>query len=166
MAGVVRSEFDTSRSDDMNIRSGRLFQIAKQLKRLSDTFNLAVVVVNQVTAGGESDRVVPALGHAWAHCVNTRIMLYRDTRHLRVVEGFDTINDENESPTGISSESKSAVNSKSSTDSHDITIFMKSDRNMVLELSPMCPSRSSSYHITTAGVFAQSETRKSGPIPI
>ena len=48
IAGMVRTEYDTSSSKDMSLRTSLLFRLAKQLKWLSDTFHICVVVVNQV----------------------------------------------------------------------------------------------------------------------
>ena len=48
LAGIVRNEYDTNRGDEMRARTTTLFKVAKQLKWLSDTFKLAVIVVNQV----------------------------------------------------------------------------------------------------------------------
>ena len=45
---MVRTEYDTSSSKDMSLRTSLLFRLAKQLKWLSDTFHICVVVVNQV----------------------------------------------------------------------------------------------------------------------
>ena len=48
IAGMVRTEYDTSSSKDMALRTSLLFRLAKQLKWLSDTFHICVVVINQV----------------------------------------------------------------------------------------------------------------------
>ncbi|KAL1518715.1 hypothetical protein AB1Y20_003002 [Prymnesium parvum] len=94
-----------SRASQQAERAQQLFAVAARLKSLSDRFNVAVVVTNQVTdkplsasglasapayergacrlADGASVRV-PALGVGWAHCVNTRLIL---TRHEVSVPG-------------------------------------------------------------------------------
>jgi RecA/RadA recombinase len=106
LAGLARTEFDSSNRDDMKIRTATLFNIASKLKWLSDTFGMCIVVVNQVTAGGFNTTTVvdsplvanmgnnshfirnnenaaaapvPALGLVWSTCVNTRILLRRHT---------------------------------------------------------------------------------------
>ena len=48
IAGMVRTEYDTSSTKEMALRTSLLFKIAKELKWLSDTFNLCIVVINQV----------------------------------------------------------------------------------------------------------------------
>jgi RecA/RadA recombinase len=50
LAGLLRYEYNTQSKDDMNERTQYLFNVAQQLKFLSETFNLAVVIVNQVRA--------------------------------------------------------------------------------------------------------------------
>ena len=45
---MVRTEYDTSSTKEMALRTSLLFKIAKELKWLSDTFNLCIVVINQV----------------------------------------------------------------------------------------------------------------------
>ena len=98
LAGMARTEFDSSNKDDMKKRTAALFGLASKLKWLADTFSLCVIVVNQVTAGGFNDNpqlmgegahaiggfagndrpdTVPALGLVWTTCVNTRITLRR-----------------------------------------------------------------------------------------
>jgi DNA-repair protein XRCC3 len=97
LAGMARTEFDSSQRDDMKMRTAVLFSLAGKLKWLADTFGLAVVVVNQVTAGGFDNSgprssgmdnggaaradAVPALGLVWTACVNTRILLRRHVSH-------------------------------------------------------------------------------------
>jgi len=109
MAGLVRTEFDSSSCEEMKLRTAALFKLSRQLKWLADTYRLCIVVVNQVTAifdggggGGGSgasffasggNDTTPALGLAWAHCVNTRIMLRRDaTKILSIGGGADHSN--------------------------------------------------------------------------
>ncbi|KAL3154285.1 hypothetical protein ABBQ32_013775 [Trebouxia sp. C0010 RCD-2024] len=82
-------------------RTGMLFRISALLRRFADTYNIAVVVTNQVSdAFAEADisakkqapackhtgglrllssgrELVPALGLAWASCINTRLFLSR-----------------------------------------------------------------------------------------
>eukprot|EP01039_Chlorochromonas_danica_P004158 gene4158-4567_t len=78
LAGLIRFEYDGKSTQEMTERTIFLFTLAKQLKWLADTFHLAVVIVNQVTAGdmdGMDGSSMPALGLAWSHCVNSRILL-------------------------------------------------------------------------------------------
>ncbi len=98
LAGLLRSEFDSRSVKEMTLRTAVLFRLAAKLKWLSDIFRLCVVVVNQVTAfgpglpldqGGGSSGVTPAMGMAWSHCVNARIMLHKHSplQHSLRAEG-------------------------------------------------------------------------------
>ena len=48
LAGLTRTEFDTTLKKEMSERTLLLFKLARQLKWLADTHDLRVVVVNQV----------------------------------------------------------------------------------------------------------------------
>ncbi|XP_020231987.1 DNA repair protein XRCC3 homolog [Cajanus cajan] len=106
IAALFRSDFDNTGSD-LRRRSSLFFRISGGLRRLARGFGLAVVVTNQVVDFiGEGEvrvgnlgnglyssgrRVCPALGLAWAHCVNSRVFLSRDenepvkTRRMSIV---------------------------------------------------------------------------------
>lgn len=70
--------------NDTSARSRMLSSIAQILNKLAYDFNLGVVLINHVTtrvekgsmgqAGG--NKLVPALGEQWSHCVTNRIMLH------------------------------------------------------------------------------------------
>lgn len=98
IAALFRSDFENT-GLDLRRRSSLFFKISGGLKSLARRFGLAVVVTNQVVdliGGGASEgvngvrignlsglyssgrRVCPALGLAWANCVNTRLFLSRD----------------------------------------------------------------------------------------
>ncbi|CAN7089179.1 unnamed protein product [Brassica rapa subsp. narinosa] len=86
------SEFENTPSD-LRKRASCFFKISGKLKQLANKFGLAVVITNQVTDFVESSdglrignlrclyssgrRVVPALGLAWANCVNSRVFIAR-----------------------------------------------------------------------------------------
>ncbi|CDY11869.1 BnaC03g12950D [Brassica napus] len=89
------SEFENTPSD-LRKRASCFFKISGKLKQLANKFGLAVVITNQVTDFVESSdglsglrignlrclyssgrRVVPALGLAWANCVNSRVFISR-----------------------------------------------------------------------------------------
>lgn len=55
LAGLVRFHYDNKSADEMKERTTILFKLAKQLKWLSDTFNVCVVVVNQVRLWNDID---------------------------------------------------------------------------------------------------------------
>ena len=68
----------------MQTRTRALFRLSASLQRLSCFLNVCVVVINQVTAAfTDSDEMVPAMGLAWSHCINCRLVLKRDSDHLR-----------------------------------------------------------------------------------
>ncbi|KAJ9162826.1 hypothetical protein P3X46_022569 [Hevea brasiliensis] len=100
VAALFRSEFGNTTSDLWR-RSSLFFKISGKLKVLAKRYNLAVVVTNQVVdfvGSGEGvngvrignlgslcssgRRVCPALGLAWASCVNSRLFLARDENGL------------------------------------------------------------------------------------
>ncbi|TKY64887.1 DNA repair protein XRCC3-like [Spatholobus suberectus] len=106
IAALFRSDFENTGSD-LRRRSSLFFRISGGLRWLAKRFGIAVVVTNQVVDFiGDGDvrignlgnglyssarRVCPALGLAWAHCVNSRLFLSRDegepvkTRRMSVV---------------------------------------------------------------------------------
>jgi DNA-repair protein XRCC3 len=88
IASLFRADFDASPAD-LRRRSALFFQIAAKLKELAYRHQCVVVVTNQVVDVVEGDagntvawssgrRVSPALGIAWANCVNTRLFLTRE----------------------------------------------------------------------------------------
>ena len=151
MAGVVRTEYDHKNVNDIMQRTAILFKIASQLKWLSDTFKIAIIVVNQVifldslvcndvvqvTSAGSSrlpsssnsysSETIPALGLAWSHCINTRICLYRDTTAMRSLH-FASKEEDSE------------------------TLSAKSQRQLVLELSSSRASKACMFIIADDGV--------------
>lgn len=48
LAGLLRFEYNLQKEEEVRERTQYLFSVASQLKRLSETYNIAVVVVNQV----------------------------------------------------------------------------------------------------------------------
>ncbi|KAJ0986764.1 hypothetical protein J5N97_005120 [Dioscorea zingiberensis] len=86
IAALFRSEFDNT-PRDLKRRSSLFFEIAARLKERARKLGAAVVVTNHVVDVVEAEcggsrclfssgrRVVPALGLAWSHCVNTRVFL-------------------------------------------------------------------------------------------
>ncbi|KAG7966179.1 hypothetical protein I3843_08G036700 [Carya illinoinensis] len=94
IAALFRSEFDNT-PVELKRRSSLFLKISGKLKSLAKRFGLAVVVTNQVVdlVGPEGinglrignlaslcssgRRVCPALGLAWANCVNSRLFLAR-----------------------------------------------------------------------------------------
>lgn len=82
----IASMFRISETSDESFainRSGLLFQISAQLKKLSEIYHIPVVVINQVTAdfsGKEIKPYRPALGLSWENCVNQSYLLTRRER--------------------------------------------------------------------------------------
>lgn len=147
MAGMARTEFDSSQRDDMKKRTTALFSLAAKLKWLADTFNLCIVVVNQVTATGFDTALSscgtnfssnahdskPALGLVWSTCVNTRIMLRRG----RGVSSQNLHVEENEPP------SENLVNA-------DQSVTKK--RTFHLEVCPYKAPAACTYKICSDGI--------------
>ncbi|KAL5771630.1 hypothetical protein ACOSP7_015784 [Xanthoceras sorbifolium] len=96
IAALFRSDFENT-PGDLKKRSSLFFKISGKLKAMATGFGLAVVVTNQVVdlVGPDEGinglrvgnlgclyssgrRVCPALGLAWANCVNSRLFLARD----------------------------------------------------------------------------------------
>jgi len=82
-------QFQKNNSTFHQQRGARLLHISSQLRRLSDLYDVPILITNQVTASippnGTSSssmnpyeqQVVPALGLAWSNCVTTRYILQR-----------------------------------------------------------------------------------------
>ena len=96
IAALFRSEFENT-PIELKRRSALFFKISGKLKSLAKRFGLAVVVTNQVvdlmghlegmnglkvgnlgSLVSSGRRVCPALGLAWANCVNSRLFLSRN----------------------------------------------------------------------------------------
>ncbi|XP_032237185.2 DNA repair protein RAD51 homolog 2 isoform X2 [Nematostella vectensis] len=99
VASLIRKEFDSQSSRNIKERTNLLSKEAAILKYIAETFNIPVVVTNQITSrfapskhvteadipdvdGVEveadeegSDHVIAALGNTWSHAVNTRLIL-------------------------------------------------------------------------------------------
>ena len=78
IAALVRKEFASQQAPE---RNESLALQAQRLKWLAETFDIPVLVTNQIVTNfshdqnGESSSLVPALGTTWAHHVNTRVLL-------------------------------------------------------------------------------------------
>lgn len=79
IASMYRA-LDGSHSKGAVERSGLLFCIAAQIKKLSGHHRVPFVVINQVTTDFKFswNSNIPALGLSWANCVNVRYFLSRD----------------------------------------------------------------------------------------
>lgn len=94
--------------------------------------------------------VTPSLGLVWAHCVNTRIILSRQSASLRRI-GMENctddvshdiqVNNDERSQDQLCDETSKCVNS-------DPT---QSSRHMFLQFSPVSPMTMTKYQITAAG---------------
>lgn len=155
IAGIFRTEFDTSRMEDRLDRTRAYFTLATELKLLADTYRLCIVVVNQVTAAGfdapeafadpfRKLDPVPALGLSWSHCINVRIMLRKDNR------GFLSVGN---SSSEFAGEPENLLNRQANPhDQLEDPSHGRTRRRFVLDFSPLCPPASCEYMITTGGV--------------
>ncbi|KAI2501017.1 Rad51 [Fragilaria crotonensis] len=86
IASMYRA-LDKSRSNGAVERSGCLFSIAAQIKKLSGHHRVPFVIINQVTTDFKSsgNSNIPALGLSWANCVNVSYFLSRDENSPRLV---------------------------------------------------------------------------------
>ena len=77
IASLFRSEYG---SDSVVERQKIIGLTASTLKSLAESFNIPVVVTNQITTKIEGSKawLAPALGTAWSHAVNTRLTLSAD----------------------------------------------------------------------------------------
>ncbi|XP_062078681.1 DNA repair protein XRCC3 homolog [Humulus lupulus] len=147
IAALFRSEFDNTHSD-LKRRSSLFFKISGQLKSLAKRFNVAVMVANQVVDFmGENGslnglrignlgslyssgrRVCPALGLAWANCVNSRLFLSRNEE----VIGADM--------------------SSASTGGNGDTLCRLTRRRLYVLFAPHLPESSIEFVIRREGVF-------------
>eukprot|EP00026_Physarum_polycephalum_P007512 Phypoly_transcript_07574.p1 GENE.Phypoly_transcript_07574~~Phypoly_transcript_07574.p1 ORF type:complete len:523 (+),score=112.08 Phypoly_transcript_07574:110-1570(+) len=105
LAALFRDQYSR---DEAWERSKVLWNYANQLKYISDTYNICIVVVNQVSSffedtvskvavqenqklqfekmvgvSGTGGKFIPSLGLAWSNCVNTRIIVSRTQRAFR-----------------------------------------------------------------------------------
>ncbi|KAL4279980.1 hypothetical protein GQ457_03G045030 [Hibiscus cannabinus] len=143
IAAVFRSEFDNT-PVELKKRSSLFFKISSKLKALAKRFNLAVLVTNQVVdLMGHNEginglrignlgclytsgrRVSPALGLAWANCVNSRLFLSRNE---------EVIGEENEKSNGD-------------------FVFKKTRRKLYVVYAPHLPDSSCEFEITREGLF-------------
>lgn len=186
LAGIIRHDFDTADSEDMRIRTAFLFSLSQKLKWLADTYNVCVVVVNQATAdnfdeiktqklsisGNVPRDSKPALGLAWSHCINTRIILYRDTNRMRAVTStmkqplsesphkqalHNNTNNGRDSPGGRNvRQIVSNFNEENKENIPPLSDQCTSSRTMCLEFSPHRPQCSVDFRITSGGVLGVS----------
>ncbi|RUS33943.1 hypothetical protein BC938DRAFT_483185 [Jimgerdemannia flammicorona] len=62
---------------DMALRTRLLNSVAQTLMQLASDFDLAVVLMNQMTTKLEQSKLVPALGESWGHASTNRVILYQ-----------------------------------------------------------------------------------------
>ena len=167
LAGLVRNEYEAN-SSDIRERTTFLFRFASALKWLADVHKVCVLVVNQVTSTGfESTSststshstfadLKPALGLVWSTCVNTRIMLYRDSSNARSCEYSTTTNRVNEGENQVNVNSIQFLNDENETctvdNSHKIKYLTCSRRFISLQFSPIHKRKTCQYEITMGGI--------------
>lgn len=84
IAVFVRAESGQGNSADRQVI---LAQQASILKRLADRCQISVIVTNQVAGAGRDAEVSAALGVAWAHAVNARLVLENYDTHKTLTVG-------------------------------------------------------------------------------
>lgn len=109
LAGLIRFEYNVQDDKEIRERTQYLFSIASQLKWISETYKIAIVVVNQViwylnylfinhfvyhqvTADfrfARGNQTIPALGLAWSHCVNTRFIVSKPKASSSSLDLYD-----------------------------------------------------------------------------
>ncbi|KAH7422017.1 hypothetical protein KP509_13G086400 [Ceratopteris richardii] len=64
--------------EDMSSRTRILSSMGQKLMHISESHQLAVVLVNQVTTkfSGGISKLIPALGESWSHACTNRLILY------------------------------------------------------------------------------------------
>ena len=176
LAGLIRHEYEQD-IKDMKSRTTFLFRFASALKWLADIHKVCILVVNQVTSTGfESTNSIscgsffhlkPALGLAWTTCVNTRIMLYRDSSNTRACEFPCTTNQINTEgkqvnvdsvQTGIENGNHNQLPSNRNQlaaqveSTNKIKYLNRSRRFISLQFSPIRPREICEYEITVGGI--------------
>jgi len=91
---VVDSIAAIARAEDVSIaeRQSSLAKIATELKQLAETFNIPVLVTNQVTSLGSvfgsgttgGGITAPALGNTWHHVINVRLLLTAESEGTQI----------------------------------------------------------------------------------
>jgi RAD51-like protein 2 len=76
----VAFHFRSGFENDMANRTRILQGIGKNLSIIASQFNIAVLVLNQVTTKFENNKstVIPALGESWSHVCQTRLFLTKE----------------------------------------------------------------------------------------
>ena len=146
IAALFRSEFDNTPAD-LRRRASFFFKISGWLRALAEKFGLAVVMTNQVvdfvgTNLGENGsrignlgclytsgrRVCPALGLAWANCINTRLFLSRSDEILGERSEF------------VDEDGRNSV-------------YVRTKRNIHVVFAPHLPPSSCEFTILKEGIF-------------
>merc|ERR1712137_417366 len=92
IAAILRTEYEKHETVE---RARVMFLISKKLRDFADTYNIPVVVVNQVTDKFDTTgkdhfpkigtkNQVPSLGLSWSKCINTRILIERTSKSIDV----------------------------------------------------------------------------------
>ena len=72
-----------------------LHSIAQKLNYLAYTWNLVVIVTNQMTTKlaqqGDGEEIIPALGEAWSHACSTNLRLNHPIAHCSKKRNFSLI---------------------------------------------------------------------------
>ena len=111
----------------------------------------------------DQDSCNPALGLAWTHCINTRIILRRDSSNMRSIgndnnEDNECENDENnvnswKNGNKITNNSQGQSQGQSQSQVQGQSKGLGSNRLLTLEFSPCNQKASCRYEINNDGVF-------------
>lgn len=93
VAALARTEFSGGSSSSLVARQDMLSRLATTLKFMAETFNIPILVTNQVSSTSSSStsfgsgfddsfghHQTAALGNTWAHAVNIRIFFEEDKK--------------------------------------------------------------------------------------
>lgn len=81
---------------DFALRSRLLQRMSQDLLALAQKFDVAVVLVNQVTTKPSQGAFSPALGNSWQHACTHRVMLYWSPHNLELADGSEDDDDDDD----------------------------------------------------------------------
>jgi len=105
ITAIFRTEFS---SNQISERALVLFDLAQQFKILSDDYKLPIVIINQVSENINQNimghltnkrSTIPAMGLAWAYCINMRIFLEKTTKIYEQEMYDEEVSGDGEPPT-------------------------------------------------------------------
>jgi DNA-repair protein XRCC3 len=87
ITGLLSDAFESTNRTTLISRADFLARQATVLKHLAHKYDFVLICINNVVANFKTDTVQPALGLAWANCVNERYMFtkHQQARELRAL---------------------------------------------------------------------------------